>query len=193
MFRESYYSGLFLFVLMELNRLEEFEVVRASNMGVGDFKMSDLTGGVKTEKFDDLEAGFGGRLYPGIGADENTLRWGFIRKVYGILSVQILLTTLVAGSVVYFEGLKTFFQQTPGLVLFLAFVPLLSKLLYTLYLSFHQRDGLIYLVNSYCWVSTSLLCNPSCLNLLGAQLTLFLKIEIAGMVIRGTISTDVDD
>jgi len=96
-----------------------------------DFKMGDFGGGVKVERFDDLEAGFGGSsmLYPGIGADENTLRWGFIRKVYGILSVQILLTTIVAGSVVYFEGLKTFFQQTPGLVLFLAFVPLLSKLL----------------------------------------------------------------
>lgn len=91
--------------------------------------MGEFSGGVKHEKFDDLEAGFGGSsmLYPGIGADENTLRWGFIRKVYGILSVQILLTTIVAGSVVYFEGLKTFFQQTPGLVLFLAFVPLISK------------------------------------------------------------------
>ena len=101
-------------------------------MGVGDFKMSDLTGGVKTERFDDLEAGFGGRLFPGIGEDENTLRWGFIRKVYGILSVQILLTTIVAGSVVYFDGLKTFFLQTPGLVLFLAFVPLMGKSLYSL-------------------------------------------------------------
>jgi hypothetical protein len=101
--------------------------VGAFDMGVGDFKMADFNGGVKAESFDDLEAGFGGRLYPGIGEDENTLRWGFIRKVYGILSVQILLTTLVAGSVVYFEGLKTFFQQTPALVLFLAFVPLISK------------------------------------------------------------------
>ncbi|XP_024397402.1 BI1-like protein [Physcomitrium patens] len=96
-------------------------------MGIGDYKMAEFQGGLKADKFDDLEAGFGGSsmLYPGISADENTLRWGFIRKVYGILSVQILLTTIVAGSVVYFEGLKTFFQQTPGLVLFLAFVPLI--------------------------------------------------------------------
>lgn len=81
-------------------------------MGIGDYKMAEFQGGLKADKFDDLEAGFGGSsmLYPGISADENTLRWGFIRKVYGILSVQILLTTIVAGSVVYFEGLKTFFS-----------------------------------------------------------------------------------
>lgn len=102
-------------------------------MGIGDYKMAEFQGGLKADKFDDLEAGFGGSsmLYPGISADENTLRWGFIRKVYGILSVQILLTTIVAGSVVYFEGLKTFFQQTPGLVLFLAFVPLIGELPFT--------------------------------------------------------------
>lgn len=106
-----------------------------------EFKMADFSGGVKHERFDDLEAGFGGSsmLYPGIGADENTLRWGFIRKVYGILSVQILLTTIVAGSVVYFEGLKMFFQQTPGLVLFLAFVPLL--IMCPLY-AYHQSHPL---------------------------------------------------
>lgn len=91
-------------------------------MGVGEFKMG----------FDDLEAGFGPNklLYPGIGAEENALRWGFIRKVYGILSVQLVLTTIVAGFVVMYEPIKEFFLQTPGLVLFLAFVPLISKLLY---------------------------------------------------------------
>jgi len=91
-------------------------------MGVGEFKMG----------FDDLEAGFGPNklLYPGIGAEENALRWGFIRKVYGILSVQLVLTTIVAGSVVMYDPIKEFFLQTPGLVLFLAFVPLISKLLY---------------------------------------------------------------
>nr|XP_024383819.1 BI1-like protein [Physcomitrium patens] len=33
-------------------------------------------------------------------------RWGFIRKVYEVLSVQLLLTTIVAGSVVCFEASK---------------------------------------------------------------------------------------
>ncbi|KAM6577100.1 hypothetical protein CsatB_028937 [Cannabis sativa] len=36
----------------------------------------------------DLESGE--TLYPGLSAGENQLRWGFIRKVYGILATQIL-------------------------------------------------------------------------------------------------------
>jgi hypothetical protein len=69
-------------------------------MGVGDFHID----------FDDIEKGFGQStaLYPGIAADENKLRWGFIRKVYGILSVQ-------------------FFQSNPASVLVLAFLPLVCK------------------------------------------------------------------
>jgi hypothetical protein len=54
-----------------------------------------------------------------LGKTKNSLRWGFVKKVYEILSVQILLMTIVAGFVVYFEGLKTFFPTDPGLVLFL--------------------------------------------------------------------------
>ncbi|CAA6663559.1 unnamed protein product [Spirodela intermedia] len=38
----------------------------------------------------DLESG---GLYPGISHGENQLRWGFVRKVYGILAAQIVLTT----------------------------------------------------------------------------------------------------
>ncbi|KAG6521435.1 hypothetical protein ZIOFF_018554 [Zingiber officinale] len=34
----------------------------------------------------DLEAG--GTVYPGLSRGENELRWGFIRKVYGILTAQ---------------------------------------------------------------------------------------------------------
>ncbi|CAL5400637.1 unnamed protein product [Camellia sinensis] len=35
-----------------------------------------------------------GTLYPGLGYGENQLRWGFIRKVYGILAAQLVLTTV---------------------------------------------------------------------------------------------------
>ncbi|KAI9072020.1 hypothetical protein K1719_046018 [Acacia pycnantha] len=41
----------------------------------------------------DLESGEA--LYPGLSPVENQLRWGFIHKVNGILSFQLLLTTLV--------------------------------------------------------------------------------------------------
>jgi FtsH-binding integral membrane protein len=88
-------------------------------MGVGDFHID----------FDDIEKGFGQStaLYPGIAADENKLRWGFIRKVYGILSVQFVLTTVVAGLVVLSASVNQFIQANPASVLVLAFLPLVCK------------------------------------------------------------------
>ncbi len=89
-------------------------------MGVGDFQAGFD---------DDIEKGFGQTpvLYPGIGADENTLRWGFIRKVYGILSVQFVLTTVVAGFVVLSTPVSQFFQANPLSIIVLAFLPLICK------------------------------------------------------------------
>lgn len=120
-------------------------------MGVGEFKMG----------FDDLEAGFGPNklLYPGIGAEENALRWGFIRKVYGILSVQLVLTTIVAGFVVMYDPIKEFFLQTPGLVLFLAFVPLI--IMCPLY-AYHQSHPLNLILLGLFTVTISLSVGISC-------------------------------
>jgi len=50
--------------------------------------------GVKGES-QDLEAGEG--LFPGISATENMIRLGFIRKVFGIVTIQLVLTSAVAG------------------------------------------------------------------------------------------------
>ena len=36
-------------------------------------------------------------LVPGMGKLDNALRWGFIKKVYGIMSTQLALTALVAA------------------------------------------------------------------------------------------------
>lgn len=46
------------------------------------------------------------------------IRLGFIRKVYGILSAQLLLTIAVAGIFMFHEGAKTFIQSSPNLMLF---------------------------------------------------------------------------
>ncbi|KAF5950874.1 hypothetical protein HYC85_012867 [Camellia sinensis] len=43
-----------------------------------------------------------GTLYPGLGYGENQLRWGFIRKVYGILAAQLVLTTVVSSITVLY-------------------------------------------------------------------------------------------
>ena len=38
---------------------------------------------------------------PGMGKLDNALRWGFIKKVYGIMSTQLALTALVAAGSAY--------------------------------------------------------------------------------------------
>jgi hypothetical protein len=71
----------------------------------------------------DLEAGNGETLYPGISRGENALRWGFIRKVYGILSAQLLLTTAVSAITVLHPTLNATLSDSPGLALALAVLP----------------------------------------------------------------------
>ena len=62
-------------------------------------------------------------LYPGLGYGENQLRWGFIRKVYGILSAQLVLTTIVSSATVLYTPINDTLRDNSGLLLFFAFLP----------------------------------------------------------------------
>ncbi|CAA7400048.1 unnamed protein product [Spirodela intermedia] len=68
----------------------------------------------------DLESG---GLYPGISHGENQLRWGFVRKVYGILAAQIVLTTAVSAVTVLYAPVNNLLQGSPGLLLAFAILP----------------------------------------------------------------------
>lgn len=54
----------------------------------------------------DLELGGRAALYPGVSATEQSIRWGFIRKVYGIVLAQLVLTASVSAAVVFVEPLQ---------------------------------------------------------------------------------------
>ncbi|KAJ7544206.1 hypothetical protein O6H91_09G069700 [Diphasiastrum complanatum] len=114
---------------------------------------------VKTSKagFVDVEAGAG--LYPGISSDENTLRWGFIRKVYGIVSTQLLLSMIVAAVVVFNTPVSLFFAQMPGLYFFMSFLPLI--LLIPLYY-YQQKHPVNLVLLGFFTVSLSLTVGVSC-------------------------------
>lgn len=77
----------------------------------------------------DAEAGQAARpLYP-MMLEDPRLRWAFIRKVYSILSVQMLLTVVVAAIVVYVRPVALFFVSTPagfGLYIFLIILPFIG-------------------------------------------------------------------
>lgn len=59
----------------------------------------------------DVESGNNNQLYP-MMLESPQLRWAFIRKVYSILCIQMLLTTAVAATVVFVRPIPNFFTQT---------------------------------------------------------------------------------
>ncbi|XP_072257394.1 protein lifeguard 4 [Pyxicephalus adspersus] len=72
------------------------------------------------------------------------IRMDFLRKVYTILSVQILLTTVTAAVFLYFESIKTFVHESPGLLLLCAIGSLGTILALTIYR--HQHPVNLYLL-----------------------------------------------
>lgn len=77
----------------------------------------------------DAETGQAARpLYP-MMLEDPRLRWAFIRKVYSILSIQMLLTVAVAAVVVYVRPVALFFVSTAagfGLYIFLIILPFIG-------------------------------------------------------------------
>ncbi|KAF3784244.1 BI1-like protein [Nymphaea thermarum] len=109
----------------------------------------------------DLEAG---TLYPGLGYGENELRWGFIRKVYGILATQIVLTTLVSAVVVLHPPINETLKNSPGLALGLSLVPLI--LMVPMYI-YQQKHPLNLIFLGLFTVFLSLSVGVACANTQG--------------------------
>ncbi|KAL3508003.1 hypothetical protein ACH5RR_033385 [Cinchona calisaya] len=123
----------------------------------------DLYNGAKRSKDDyvvDLEAG-GNLLYPGIGYGENQLRWGFIRKVYGILAAQIVLTTLVSALIVLHDPINQLLRGNSILLLFLCFIPFV--LLWPLHV-YQQKHPLNFIFLGLFTASLSVTVGVSCAN-----------------------------
>lgn len=85
------------------------------------------------QKNGDLESGATsagpGALYPGM-QEPPEMRWALIRKIYVILSLQLLLTAVVAAVVVKVRAIPHFFTTTSaglGLYIFLIILPLIGE------------------------------------------------------------------
>ncbi|KAG2405837.1 Protein LIFEGUARD 4 [Vigna angularis] len=94
----------------------------------------------------DVESGGGGDrpLYPNM-LENPQYRWSFIRKVYCILTFQLLLTVAVAAVVVFVRPIPHFIvSTTPGLVLYcvLIFIPFIMVVIsLTIYTFIAARRG----------------------------------------------------
>ncbi|PKA54854.1 BI1-like protein [Apostasia shenzhenica] len=120
-----------------------------------------MKGFTRISKDVDLEAG---ELYPGLSAGENELRWGFVRKVYGILAAQIVLTTAVSAATVFYVPINNLLSGSPGLAFVLAFLPLL--LMCPLY-QYQQKHPLNFVLLGLFTVSLSLSVGVACANTKG--------------------------
>ncbi|XP_058077854.1 BI1-like protein [Magnolia sinica] len=109
----------------------------------------------------DLEEG---TLYPGLSYGENALRWGFIRKVYGILAVQILLTTIVSAATVLYAPINETLTGSPNLTLGVAILPLF--LLCPLY-SYRQSHPLNFIFLGLFTLCLSISVGIACANTKG--------------------------
>ncbi|KAI3970206.1 hypothetical protein MKW92_052693 [Papaver armeniacum] len=73
-------------------------------------------------KTGDLESGAARPLYP-MMLESPELRWAFIRKIYSILSLQLLLTIVIASIVVFVHPVSHFFVSTsPGVALYIVII-----------------------------------------------------------------------
>jgi len=59
-------------------------------------------------KIPDIEAGGGDVLYPGMSMEDSAMRWAFVRKVYGIIGIQLVFTAVVAACFVLVPEVKGF-------------------------------------------------------------------------------------
>lgn len=59
----------------------------------------------------DIESGTSQPLYP-MMLESPELRWSFIRKIYSIVAIQLLLTVAVGAAAVYVRPVTTFFLTT---------------------------------------------------------------------------------
>ncbi|KAG8578013.1 hypothetical protein GDO81_010356 [Engystomops pustulosus] len=72
------------------------------------------------------------------------IRMAFLRKVYTILTVQVLLTTITAGIFLYFEAIRAYVHESPSLLLISALGSLGTIIALTIYR--HQHPLNLYLL-----------------------------------------------
>ncbi|XP_059539504.1 protein lifeguard 4 [Myotis daubentonii] len=72
------------------------------------------------------------------------IRMAFLRKVYTILSLQVLLTTVTSAIFLYFESIRTFVHESPALILVFAIGSLGS--IFALILNRHKHPLNLYLL-----------------------------------------------
>ncbi|KAK6913988.1 Bax inhibitor 1-related [Dillenia turbinata] len=100
----------------------------------------------------DIETGNGGQLYPNM-MESPELRWAFIRKVYTILSMQFVLTAVVAGLIVFIRPFAWFMVSTPlgfGLYITIVVLSVISVLVLACFKNKHPLNFFLLMIFTVC-------------------------------------------
>ncbi|CAN6439634.1 unnamed protein product [Victoria cruziana] len=109
----------------------------------------------------DVEAGVAPPLYPGM-TESPELRWAFIRKIYSILTLQLLLTVAVCAVIVTVHPIANYLASTtPGLVIYIIVVVLPFIILIPMYFC-RQKHPYNFLLLALFTVSISFLVGLTC-------------------------------
>ncbi|EOA19003.1 hypothetical protein CARUB_v10007653mg [Capsella rubella] len=131
--------------------------------------------------------GVGDELYPGM-KESSELRWAFIRKVYSILSLQMILTVGVSAVFFFVRPIPEFIiETTPGHVVFFAILLLPLLLLWPL-LAFEKKHPINCIVLSIFTLSISFSVGICC-SLSKGRIVMEAAILTAAMVFGLTIYT----
>lgn len=80
------------------------------------------------------------QAFPEYDNYEAALRWGFVRKVYGILGLQLTLTAVVATVIMTVQGARDFLLATPGVWIGLLILTLLTMIPLYIYRQSHPTN-----------------------------------------------------
>ncbi|XP_047327840.1 protein LIFEGUARD 2-like [Impatiens glandulifera] len=108
----------------------------------------------------DIESG-SNQLYP-MMLESPELRWAFIRKIYAIISFQLLLTAAVAAVVVFYRPISVFFVTTnTGFILYIVilFIPFITLCPLQYY---HQKHPVNFILLGIFTTSMAFLIGLSC-------------------------------
>ncbi|KAH9764863.1 protein lifeguard 4 [Citrus sinensis] len=113
-------------------------------------------------------------LYPGM-IEPPEIRWAFIRKVYAIVAMQILLTIAVASVVVFVKPIHKFLASgTPGLVLLIV-VFILTLLLICPLFAYRKRHPWNFVLLVLFTILLSFTLGVACAFSKGEKLNWYLK------------------
>ncbi|KAK9841631.1 hypothetical protein WJX74_009040 [Apatococcus lobatus] len=82
-------------------------------------------------------------LHPAMSPTENMLRWGFVRKVYGIIAAQLVLTCCTASLFIFSKPVNDFATQSAAFQVAMFILPLIGLIPLYIYQKRHPTNLII--------------------------------------------------